>query len=197
MTDIVERLKDAENATHALFNHIFQDAREEIELLRAKIERMEKQVPICRAEDLKHAESLLPMLGLKPENHLYTLPGAQPAPSVPNLDMDAIERQNDALKEEVGKLRDALVLIADQYEPKCDLLIPSIARSALCATGSYGQTKAQPAPSVPIDSIGKLLTQAMDVAVANGANSVSMPDEYVEVAAWLSGVQPAPKPEGA
>lgn len=42
MADIVERLKDAENATHALFNYIFQDAREEIERLRAKIARMEK-----------------------------------------------------------------------------------------------------------------------------------------------------------
>jgi hypothetical protein len=50
----------------------------------------------------------------------------------------------------------------------------------------------QPAPSVPIDSIGKLLTQAMDIAVANGANSASMPDELVEVAAWLAA---APKPE--
>ena len=50
----------------------------------------------------------------------------------------------------------------------------------------------QPAPSVPIESIGKLLAQAMEVAVANGANSVSMPDELVEVAAWLSGARPNP-----
>lgn len=53
-------------------------------------------------------------------------------------------------------------------------------------------TGAQPAPSVPTESIGKMLAQAMEVAVANGANSVSMPDELVEVAAWLSGVQPNP-----
>ena len=59
-------------------------AADEIECLRAKIERMEQQVPICRVEDLKHAESLLPTLGLKPENHLYALPGAQPALSVPD-----------------------------------------------------------------------------------------------------------------
>ena len=68
-------------------------------------------------------------------------------------------------------------------------------RHMLGIIGTYGvegYTPAQPAPSVPIDSIGKLLTQAMDVAVANGANSASMPDELVEVAAWLSGVQPAP-----
>ena len=50
----------------------------------------------------------------------------------------------------------------------------------------------QPAPSVPIESIGNLLAQVMEVAVANGANSVSMPDELVEVAAWLSGARPNP-----
>lgn len=49
----------------------------ERDALRAKIEAMEQQVPICRAEDLKHAESLLPTLGLKPENPLYALPGAK------------------------------------------------------------------------------------------------------------------------
>ena len=52
-------------------------AEKERDNLRAKIEAMERQVPICRAEDLKHAESLLPTLGLKPENPLYALPGAK------------------------------------------------------------------------------------------------------------------------
>lgn len=53
---------------------------------------------------------------------------------------------------------------------------------------------AQPAPSVPREAIEKMLTQLMDIAVSNGANSISMPDEYVEVAAWLCGIpaQPAP-----
>lgn len=36
---------------------------------------------------------------------------------------------------------------------------------------------------------GSLLAQCMDTAVANGANSVSMPNEYVEAALLLS--QPA------
>ena len=45
MTDIVERIKDAETATHALFNYIFQDAREEIERLRAKIAEIEEPEP--------------------------------------------------------------------------------------------------------------------------------------------------------
>lgn len=42
------------------------------------------------------------------------------------------------------------------------------------------------AKSAPVEAIGNLLAQAMDQAVANGANSVSMPDEYVEIAAWLA-----------
>ena len=58
---------------------------------------------------------------------------------------------------------------------------------------------AQPASSIPVEAIGKMLADVMAVAVSNGANSVSMPDEYVEVAAWLQGipVQPVPSvPEG-
>jgi hypothetical protein len=37
----------------------------------------------------------------------------------------------------------------------------------------------------PYAAIGRLLVEAMDRAVANGANSVSMPDDYVAIAAWL------------
>ena len=44
MTDIVERIKDAENATHALYNYIFQDAREEIERLRIENEALRAEV---------------------------------------------------------------------------------------------------------------------------------------------------------
>ena len=53
---------------------------------------------------------------------------------------------------------------------------------------------------LPYGAIAKILTEVMDIATANGADSRSMPDEYVEVAAWLCGVpgaQPAPSiPEG-
>ena len=52
----------------------------------------------------------------------------------------------------------------------------------------------------PYVSIDKILTEVMDIAAANGADSRSMPDEYVEVAAWLCGIpgaQHAPSvPEG-
>jgi hypothetical protein len=50
------------------------------------------------------------------------------------------------------------------------------------------------AADIPVESIGKVLAEVMDLAVANGANSVSMPDHYVEIAAWLSGVKPDTKP---
>lgn len=41
-------------------------------------------------------------------------------------------------------------------------------------------------------TITVLLTAAMDVAVRNGANSITMPDEYVELAQWLSEVDNRP-----
>lgn len=37
----------------------------------------------------------------------------------------------------------------------------------------------------PLEAIGKLLADAMDQAVANGADSRSMPDDLVEIALWL------------
>ena len=43
-----------------------------------------------------------------------------------------------------------------------------------------------PPAKVPTEAIGELLAEAMNQAVANGTNSVSMPDGYVEIAAWLT-----------
>lgn len=87
--DEIERLQAKIEATEKSDSEsiaMYRKARDERDELRAKIEAMEQQVPICRAEDLKHAESLLPTLGLKPENPLYAIPGAQaqPAPSIPD-----------------------------------------------------------------------------------------------------------------
>lgn len=45
--------------------------------------------------------------------------------------------------------------------------------------------------AIPKDAIGKILTEVMNNAVSNGANSISMPDEYVEVAAWLCNESPS------
>lgn len=45
------------------------------------------------------------------------------------------------------------------------------------------------AEAVPVDAIGTILTHVMDNAVANGANSVSMPEKCVEVAIWLCDIK--------
>ena len=74
-----------------------------------------------------------------------------------------------------------------------------VVQKRLASQWGYVPAGAQPAPSVPVEAIGKMLADAMSVAVSNGANSVSMPDEYVEVAVWLRGIssQPLPSvPEG-
>lgn len=58
----------------------------------------------------------------------------------------------------------------------------------------------QPA-AAPIDAISKLLSEAMDRAVSNGADSRSMPDEYVAIAHFTcypeqyGYAKPAPSPE--
>lgn len=41
----------------------------------------------------------------------------------------------------------------------------------------------------PRDAISRVLTEVMDAAVQNGADSRSMPDDYVAIAAWLCGVR--------
>lgn len=42
------------------------------------------------------------------------------------------------------------------------------------------------APAPPLAAIGRLVAMNMEQAVANGANSVSMPDDLVEIARWLA-----------
>lgn len=39
--------------------------------------------------------------------------------------------------------------------------------------------------SVPLKEINQILSEVMNLAVKNGANSISMPDEYVAVAHFL------------
>ena len=47
----------------------------------------------------------------------------------------------------------------------------------------------------PYASIDKILTEVMDIAAANGADSRSMPDEYVEVAEGIKAAMLAAAPE--
>ena len=46
------------------------------------------------------------------------------------------------------------------------------------------------AADVPYSAIERLLTDAMNTSVSNGANSVSLPDDYVEIAWWLTHALP-------
>ena len=61
--------------------------------------------------------------------------------------------------------------------------------SKATARAEASTTEPQPgANSAPIEAIRRILTEVMDEAARNGAGSRSMPDGYVEVAAWLCGV---------
>ena len=106
MTDIVDRLNDSLSAG---YSELRKEAALEIERLRAKIAEMEKQVPICRAEDLRHAEILLPSLGLMPEDKLYALPGAkaQNATSVPSEEDESVRKAWSRFSNELHRGPDA------------------------------------------------------------------------------------------
>jgi hypothetical protein len=56
--------------------------------------------------------------------------------------------------------------------------------------GAAAPAAEQAVPVAPTEAIDKLLSEAMERAVSNGANSVSMPDELVEIAAWLAAAHP-------
>ena len=131
------------------------DAADEIERLRAKVAEMERQVPICRAEDLKHAESLLPTLGLKPENPLYALPGAQQCkncngmgdrfdPSGEKIPCDLCESHLEEIRSLVAEAAHAIISGSDFW-----LSI------SLAAKKIYALPGAQPAPSEQDASVRK------------------------------------------
>ncbi len=68
-----------------------------------------------------------------------------------------------------------------------DTLVEAMSKAIARAEASLAEP--QPgANSAPIEAIRRILTEVMDEAARNGAGSRSMPDDYVEVAAWLCGV---------
>lgn len=69
--------------------------------------------------------------------------------------------------------------------------VVEIREAVLQALGPVEGAEPLKAEPVPVEAIGRLLTEAMDKAVENGASSVSMPDDYVAVAAWLCRVEGA------
>ena len=110
----------------------------------------------------------------KEHNHevqpLYALPGAQNAPNFADAYQGAMEEvaiwKKRALEAEDLNRK----FIAEINGP------------------THRGEPVQNVPSAPREAIAKILTEVMNIAVANGADSRSMPDEYVEVAAWLCGV---------
>lgn len=97
--------------------------------------------------------------------------------------LEAAEKERDALRTELADLRSSMTFRASligRIEAERDELRAKVEAMKGC---------------LPYGAIAKILTEVMDIATANGADSRSMPDEYVEVAAWLCGVpgaQPAP-----
>lgn len=64
-------------------------------------------------------------------------------------------------------------------------------------TPSGNPTEGQAPDATTVAAIERILTEVMDEAARNGADSRSMPDDYVAVAAWLCGVstKEAPQPD--
>ena len=102
--EMIERLEEAESdgLEQARLNGVgsereaalmakLEAAEKERDALRAKIEEMEKQFPICRVKDLKRAHYTTKVVGLDPDAWLYALPGAQPTSSVPEGWLRAID----------------------------------------------------------------------------------------------------------
>jgi hypothetical protein len=87
-----------------------------------------------------------------------------------------------------------------RVEAECHAAIASLLRAVpevIAATsGDTGEDRLSQAALSPLSpsaqaTIGRWVAADMDKAVANGANSVSMPDELVEIAAWLNGLADA------
>lgn len=66
-----------------------------------------------------------------------------------------------------------------------------VQQALLAANGLLEGAEPLKAEPVPVEAIGRILTEVMGTAVENGASSVSMPDDYVAVAAWLCRVEGA------
>ena len=186
----------------AMAYHRCAQLKKENDALRARIEAMEQQEPVATVRI--NAINGNPSVDFVPDHRylhhndkLYLAPGAQNVP----VEQDASVRKAwSRFSNELHRSPDAPYPgMSEAFERHFSQSFTD--REWRAESGTWAaawkaakrhEAQAQPAPSVPTDSIGKLLTQAMDVAVANGANSVSMPDELVEVAAWLAA---APKPE--
>ena len=127
MTDIVERLNDSLSAG---YSELRKEAAAEITRLRARIEAMEQQEPVKHEFqgrdgvwypfiDQRHHENTVAD-GSWPVRALYTLPGAQPAPSVQDVPAKSLKPVIDWLRSgcDPMKAADELELIAAAPEAK-------------------------------------------------------------------------------
>lgn len=167
MTDIVERLRD--NSPYQ--GSLIDTAADEIERLRADFNTAKSELQhladLCK-KNLAHWQDALGKLSAsqareaKLRESLDRLKSACQGASY--LDCDVIERLHGELAVAHGQIR---YLMKDQAV-KFDLLAESQAREERLR-----------------DLAGDFVSQLMAVAVSNGANSVSMPDELVEAAAFI------------
>ena len=84
-------------------------------------------------------------------------------------------------------LAESALRVAKGWEDKCGELRAALRHEADCVNAAKAKIEVMKGHP-PYVSIDKILTEVMDIAAANGADSRSMPDEYVEVAAWLCGI---------
>lgn len=111
---------------------------------------------------------------------LRLMPDLKPAPDAA-VGAQAADAQSPATSSSTAP---AFWGFLDQANCRVELCFsPSTPRSdGTYATAYYTRPPLCP----PFDEIGSLLANAMNEAAANGANSVSMPDDYVVIANWLS-----------
>lgn len=113
-----------------------------------------------------------------------------------------VQGGGDAVREAAKDLHnltlgDATVIVRAPSAEKRDAIMVAgqRLRAALAIPPAQPDGQGDTQRAVPSDAIARLLDAAMDQAVANGANSISMPDEYVEIAAWLAGMPKQPTPQ--
>lgn len=175
-------------------------ARENEDLKRrlAELERQQQQQPVnarllrLLKEYADSSSHLQETMGLA-ESARAALAAAEAQQAEPvQLTAEQVAKVDTAICEALGGAYDYLrggidfSLVADDSDR-----VASIREAVLQALGLVEGAEPLKAEPVPVEAIGRLLTEAMDKAVENGASSVSMPDDYVAVAAWLCRVEGA------
>ena len=95
-----------------------------------------------------------------------------------DAEISRLKEQNATLLAVLRRAGDAIEALDGTSVTNERLVDDYRAALAICPSGR----------AVPVGAIGTILTEVMNIASKNGADSRSMPDEYVEVAAWLCGV---------